>query len=204
MIDLSPARHLLEQRITAPIVSVMVSTGITPNALTVTGFLISVVAGAVIAGEYLILGAGLMLFAGVFDMLDGSLARAKGQTTKFGGILDSTLDRLAEAAILMGLLILYLDKGSTWEPVLIYLTFVSSVSVSYVRARAEGVGLRCEVGIFTRAERVIVLAIGIFITHWVDEFMIVTLSILAALASVTVLQRLIHVQQEAKRESHKE
>lgn len=203
MIDLSPARHLLEERFTAPVISVMVRTGITPNALTVTGFLVSVVAGAVIAGEYLILGAGLMLFAGIFDMLDGSLARAKGQTTKFGGILDSTLDRLAEAAILMGLLILYLDKDSTWEPVLIYLTLVSSVSVSYVRARAEGVGLKCEVGIFTRAERVIVLAIGIFITHWIDEAMIVTLSILAALASVTVLQRLIHVQQEAKKEDYK-
>lgn len=204
MIDLSPARHLLEKRITDPVVSVMVRTGITPNALTVTGFLVSVVAGVVIAGEYLILGAGLMLFAGVFDMLDGSLARAKGQTTKFGGILDSTLDRLAEAAVLLGLLVLYLDKDATWEPVLIYLTFVSSVSVSYVRARAEGAGLKCEVGIFTRSERVIVLAIGIFITHWIDEAMIVTLSILAVLASVTVLQRLIHVYQESKRESHKE
>jgi CDP-diacylglycerol--glycerol-3-phosphate 3-phosphatidyltransferase len=158
------------------------------------GFLVSVAAGAVIAKEYLVLGGGLMLFSGVFDMLDGSLARAKGQSTRFGALLDSTLDRLAEAAVLLGLLIMYLEQDFIWEPVLIYVTFVGSVSVSYVRARAEGLGIKCEVGIFTRVERVIVLALGLIIGQWVGLALLVALCILAALAWVTVLQRLMHVR----------
>ena len=194
MIDLSEVRHIAEQRSTAPIIRVLSRTGLTPNILTVIGFLVSVAAGAVIAKEYLVLGGGLMLFSGIFDMLDGSLARAKGQSTKFGALLDSTLDRLAEAAVLLGLLVMYLDQDSIWEPVLIYVTFVGSVSVSYVRARAGGLGIKCEVGIFTRVERVIVLALGLIIGQWIDLALLIALCVLAALAWVTVLQRLIHVR----------
>jgi len=194
LIDLSEVRHIAEQRSTAPIIRILSRTGLTPNILTVIGFLVSVAAGAVIAKEYLVLGGGLMLFSGVFDMLDGSLARAKGQSTKFGALLDSTLDRLAEAAVLLGLLIMYLDQESIWEPVLIYITFVGSVSVSYVRARAGGLGIKCEVGIFTRVERVIVLALGLIIGQWIEVALLIALCMLATLAWVTVLQRLIHVR----------
>lgn len=202
MINLSQARHIVEERTTVHLVNILSGTRITPNTLTIAGFLVSVAAGVAIAVEYLLLGGGLVIFSGIFDMLDGSLARAKGQNTKFGALLDSTLDRLGEAVVLSGLLFLYLDKDLTLEPILIYITFVTSVSVSYVRARAEGLGLKCEVGIFTRAERVIVLTLGIFLTHWIDEAIVVALSILATLAFVTVLQRLIYVQQQARRESH--
>jgi CDP-diacylglycerol--glycerol-3-phosphate 3-phosphatidyltransferase len=194
---------MIGERSTAHLVSVLARTRLTPNIITVMGFLVSVAAGVVIAREYLLLGGGLVLFSGAFDLLDGSLARAKGQSTKFGALLDSTLDRLGEAVVLLGLLILYLDQNSTWEPILIYITFVTSVSVSYVRARAEGLGLKCEVGIFTRTERVIVLALGIFLTHWIDKAALIALSILATLAFVTVLQRLIYVQQQARSERQK-
>jgi CDP-diacylglycerol--glycerol-3-phosphate 3-phosphatidyltransferase len=197
LIDLSEVRHKAEQYSAAPIVRVLSRTGITPNTLTVIGFLVSVAAGVVIAEEYLLLGGGLMLFSGVFDMLDGSLARAKGQSSKFGALLDSTLDRLAEAAILLGLLVLYLDKNSTWEPVLVYITFVGSVSVSYVRARAEGLNIKCEVGIFTRAERVVVLALGLILGHWIEEALLIALCIIAAFAWITVLQRIIYTRRHS-------
>jgi len=194
---------MAEQYSTAPVVRVLSRTGITPNTITIMGFLVSVAAGAVIAKEFLLLGGGLVLFSGVFDMLDGSLARAKGQSTKFGALLDSTLDRLAEAAVLLGLLIMYSWQPSTWEPwepLIIYITFVGSVLVSYLRARAEGLGMKCEVGIFTRAERVVVLAIGLILGQWIEEALLITLCILAAFSWVTVLQRIIHVRQHSTTE----
>jgi len=203
LIDLSEIRHIAEQYSTAPVVRVLSRTGITPNTITIMGFLVSVAAGAVIAKELLLLGGGLVLFSGVFDMLDGSLARAKGQSTKFGALLDSTLDRLAEAAVLLGLLIMYSWQPSTWEPwepLIIYITFVGSVLVSYLRARAEGLGMKCEVGIFTRAERVVVLAIGLILGQWIEEALLITLCILAAFAWVTVMQRIIHVRQHSTTE----
>jgi len=168
------------------------------------GFLVSMAAGAVVAGEYLLLGGCLVLFSGSFDLLDGSLARAKGQSTRFGALLDSTLDRLGEAVVLGGLLMMYLwqSDSSIWEPTVIYITFVGSVLISYIRARAEGLGMKCETGIFTRAERVIVLAIGLIIGQWIEDAVFVVLCILAAFAWVTVLQRIIYVRQSAREESY--
>lgn len=200
MIDLSEIRHMAEQYSTAPVVRVLSRTGITPNTITIMGFLVSIAAGAVISKEFLLLGGGLVLFSGVFDMLDGSLARAKGQSTKFGALLDSTLDRLAEAAVLLGLLIMYSWQPSTWEPwepLIIYITFVGSVLVSYLRARAEGLGMKCEVGIFTRAERVVVLAIGLILGQWIEEALLIALCILATFAWITVLQRIIYTQKHS-------
>jgi len=154
-------------------------------------------AAAVIAKEYLLLGGLLVLLSSAFDLFDGPLARATGQSTRFGAILDSTFDRLGEAAVLLGLLILYVDQQSFWEPLLIYITFVGSVLVSYVRARAEGLGIKCEVGLFTRAERVIILVLGLILGHWLDRAVLIALCVLATLALVTVIQRLIHVQRQA-------
>ncbi|HJX69816.1 MAG TPA: CDP-alcohol phosphatidyltransferase family protein, partial [Dehalococcoidia bacterium] len=179
---------------TAPLVKVLARTRLTPNTLTFMGFLGGVAAGVVIAKEWLLLGGCLVLFSGAFDLFDGSLARAKGQSTKFGALLDSTLDRLGEAVVLLGLLILYLGQDSTWKPLLIYITFVGSVLVSYVKARAEGLGIKCEVGIFTRAERIIVLALGLILGHWIEGAVLIVLCILATLALVTVLQRLIYIR----------
>ena len=195
MINLSEARHKLAEHITTPIVKMLCKTGVTPNVLTVTGFLVSVAAAAALAKGYFLAGGLLVLFSGVFDLLDGPLARARGQTTQFGAMLDSSLDRLSEAAVFLGLLIHYANQGSTWEILLPYIAFVGSVMVSYIRARSEGLGIKCEVGVFTRAERVIVLAAGLIISHWISHAVPVTLGILATLAFVTVIQRLFHTQQ---------
>jgi phosphatidylglycerophosphate synthase len=195
---LSQMRHVAAERSTASLARILSRTRLTPNTLTLTGLLVSLAAAGVIAKGYLFLGGVLLLLSGAFDLLDGPLARAKGQSTKFGAILDSTADRLGEAAVLFGLLILYVDRHSTWEPLLIYITLVSSVLVSYLRARAEGMGIKCEVGIFTRAERVIVLALGLMVGQWKDDAVLIVLCILAALAWVTVMQRLIYLKQKAR------
>ena len=163
--------------------------------LTGLGFFLSLGAAAVIALGHLFLGGFLVLVSGVFDLFDGALARAKGQTTKLGAILDSTTDRLSEAALLFGLLILYTGQQSNTEIMLIYVAFVGSVLVSYVRARAEGLGLDCSVGLFTRAERIIVLALGLLLNQ-----VLIALWIVVVLTFVTVAQRLFHIWQQTKKE----
>jgi len=201
VINLSEIRHKLAERFTTPLAKILAKTGVTPNELTIFGFLVSVGAAVTLAKGYFLAGGLLVIFAGAFDLLDGPLARAKGQSTKFGAMLDSTLDRLSEAAVFLGIVIYYANHNSTWETSLPYITFVGSVMVSYLRARAEGLGLRCEVGVFTRAERVIVLAVGLIIGQWVEDAVLITLGILAALAFLTVVQRLIHVRQLTKKQS---
>ena len=191
-------RHRLAHRLTAPTAKILSRTGVTPNTLTVMGFLVSVAAGVLIAKEYFMVGGLVVLFAGAFDLLDGPVARATGKTTKFGGFLDSTLDRLSEAAVLAGILAYYAFNRGTWESLLAFGCFVGSVMVSYLRARAEGLGIRCEVGIFTRAERVIVMSIGLIVGQWVDLAIPVMLGIITGLAFVTVVQRLFHVQRTEK------
>jgi CDP-diacylglycerol--glycerol-3-phosphate 3-phosphatidyltransferase len=197
--DLAEMRHRLAERFTTPAARILSKTGVTPNMLTVMGFLVSIAAAVLIAKEYFLAGGLVVLFAGAFDLLDGPLARATGKTTRFGAFLDSTLDRLSEAAVLAGVLAYYtfFEKG-TWEPLLAYGCFVGSVMVSYLRARAEGLGVKCEVGIFTRVERVVVMSIGLIVGQWIDLAIPVMLGIITALAFVTVIQRLIHVQRIEK------
>jgi CDP-diacylglycerol--glycerol-3-phosphate 3-phosphatidyltransferase len=198
LIDLAKTRHKLAERFTTPAARILSKTRVTPNMLTVMGFLVSIAAAVLIAKEYFLAGGLVVLFAGAFDLLDGPVARVTGRTTKFGGFLDSTLDRLSEAAVLAGILAYYAYNEGTWESMLAYATFVGSVMVSYLRARAEGLGVKCEVGIFTRAERVVVMSIGLIVGQWIDPAIPVMLGIITALAFVTVIQRLIHVRRLEK------
>ncbi len=198
MSDPADWRHKLADRFTTPTARVLSKTGVTPNTLTVMGFLVSVAAGVLIARGYFLAGGLVVLFAGAFDLMDGPVARVTGKTSRFGGFLDSTLDRLSEAAVLAGILAYYAYNEGTWESLLAYGCFVGSVMVSYLRARAEGLGVKCEVGIFTRVERVIVMSIGLMVGQWVDLAIPVMMGIITALAFVTVVQRLIHVQRTEK------
>jgi len=191
--NLIDIRRNLAYRITNPIVGILSKSGITPNALTLINLALNIVAAYVIATNHLVLGGVLVLVAGLFDLLDGALARFTKQTTKFGAILDSTVDRISEAAILCGLLILYLGRGGRLEIVLIFAVLIGSFLVSYVRARAEGLGWQCQVGLFTRAERVIVLAIGLLINQ-----IFIALCVLVAFAFITVVQRLVYLWKQGK------
>ena len=197
--DLAGARHLLAKYLTTPIVSVLSRTRVTPNSLTIVGFLVSAGAAAAIAKGFLLLGGLLVLFAGAFDLLDGPLARKKGQVTRFGAILDSSLDRLSEAVVLLGVLVYFLIGDHNWGPPLAYAALTGSFMVSYMRARAEGLGIACEVGLFTRAERVVVLAVSLIIGQWIELAVLVSLGILTALCFITFIQRLVHVRQVTRK-----
>ncbi len=198
MSDLPDLRHRLAERFTTPVAKALSKTGVTPNTLTVVGFLVSIAAAVLVAREFFLAAGLVVLLSGAFDLLDGPLARATGKATRFGAFLDSTLDRLSEAAVIAGILAYYAYHGGTWESILAYATFTGSVMVSYLRARAEGLGVKCEVGIFTRAERVIVMSIGLMIGQWINMAIPVMLGIITALAFVTVIQRLVHVQRTEK------
>jgi len=167
---------------------------IKPNTLTWLGLAINIIAAAVIATNHLLAGGLLVLLAGLFDILDGALARSTKQSTRFGALLDSTFDRLSEAVLLLGILALYLESGNTIEITVIFLALIASFLTSYVRARAEGLGLECHGGLFTRTERVIILALGLLFNQ-----ILIALLILVVLALVTVGQRLVYSRQETAR-----
>jgi len=189
MPNLVEIRANLAVRITNPMMGILSKSGIKPDALTFTGLVVNIGAAYVIATGHFLLGGVLVLVAGLFDLLDGALARFVKQTRKFGAILDSTIDRISEAAIFCGLLVWYMLEGSTLEVVLIFAVLIGSFLVSYVRARAEGLGLECKIGLFTRAERVIVLAVGLMVNQ-----IVIALLILAVFVYITVVQRLVHLR----------
>ena len=192
--NLQDIRRNLAYRITSPIVRILSKSGITPNTLTLTNLALNIVAAYVISTGHFLLGGMLILGSGLFDLLDGALARFSKQTTKFGAVLDSTVDRISEAATLCGLLIWYVPQESaTLEVVLVLVVLIGSFLVSYIRARAEGLDWQCQVGLFTRAERVIVLAIGLLVNQ-----VFIALCILAVFVFITVVQRLVYLWKQEK------
>jgi len=185
--NLAELRANLALRITNPVIGILSKSGIKPDALTFTGLAINIGAAYVIATGHFPLGGILILVAGLFDLLDGALARFAKKTTKFGAILDSAVDRISEAAIFCGLLVWYMPGRS--EILLIFAVLIGSFLVSYIRARAEGLGLECKGGLFTRAERVIVLAVGLLVNQ-----VIIALWILVVFVYITVVQRLVYLR----------
>lgn len=168
--------------------------GLTPNALTIIGSLLTASVGLLIAqGWFLAAGLCLWLFSAT-DTLDGALARATGRVSVFGAFLDSVCDRYAEAAVFFGLVWWYQSVGDALGVGLAYVALVGSLMVSYARARAEGVGLQAaEVGWFQRPERIIALGIGLLVAPVAPAALLAVLAVLAVLTTVTVLQRVVHV-----------
>jgi CDP-diacylglycerol--glycerol-3-phosphate 3-phosphatidyltransferase len=168
--------------------------GLSPNALTIIGSLLTASVGLLIAqGWFLAAGLCLWLFSAT-DTLDGALARATGRVSVFGAFLDSVCDRYAEAAVFFGLVWWYQSVGDAFGVALAYVALVGSLMVSYARARAEGVGLQAaEVGWFQRPERIIALGVGLVIAPFVPVALKLVLAGLVVLTTVTVLQRVLHV-----------
>jgi CDP-diacylglycerol--glycerol-3-phosphate 3-phosphatidyltransferase len=196
-LKLSEARYSLAGYITEPLVRLLAKTPITPSALTWIGFVLAVVAAALVVIGQLLAAGIVMLVGGLFDMLDGALARYKKQTSRFGAFLDSTLDRLSEVVVLLGILVLEAEEQSLIGVLLVGLALIGSLLVSYIRARAEALGLDCQVGLFTRPERVIVLALGLLLGH-IDYALIVALAIIVFFSFFTVGQRLFYVWRAIK------
>lgn len=191
-----------------PIIKGMIKMGITPNFITTTGFVLNVVATAMFiyaaslpeADNYCMIGwaGGVILFAGLFDMMDGRLARMGGMSSTFGALWDSTLDRYSELCTLFGICYLLLTTGWEWAGIVTFVAMVGSVMVSYVRARAEGLDIECKVGLMQRPERVVVTAVGAIFcgvtgNMWV---LIVPMIIIAVLANITAFWRVMHCYRE--------
>jgi len=190
--------HRLKQ-LAYPPARAVAKTGISPNSLTIAGFLINIGIAYLLATGHFLLGGSLVLVAGAFDLLDGALARTTGKTTKFGALLDSTLDRYSEAVLLFGLVVYYVRDDATTELLLIFAAIVGSMLVSYVRARAEGLGLDAEVGWARRTVRVCTLAVGLMINQ-----VTIALWILAVLTNLTAGQRLFYAWQKTKKRASNE
>jgi CDP-diacylglycerol---glycerol-3-phosphate 3-phosphatidyltransferase len=172
----------------------LVQFGITPNSITIAGFLLNVLTAAVIASGRLSTGGALLLFSAAFDMLDGAMARVTDQHSRFGAFLDSVLDRYSESAILLGLLYVEAKLDHIGTAVLVYAVAVGSLMISYARARAEGLGLDAKVGIAPRPERVLILGAGlVFPGPATGKTVVVALWILAVITHFTAVQRLVHV-----------
>ncbi len=195
-------RRAIAAHITQPVVALLAKTSITPNTVTWIGFLLILGAASLVGLGYPFAAGWVVLISGFFDIIDGALARRTNRVSRFGGILDSTLDRLSEAIILIGIMVYFLfHSGSDlvpWIVILIGIAMIFSFMVSYIRSRAEAAGIDCQVGIFTRTERVIILALGLLITF--NLAIIIALIIIALLSIVTVIQRLAYVYQQTRKE----
>jgi CDP-diacylglycerol--glycerol-3-phosphate 3-phosphatidyltransferase len=193
------------RELTIRVIRPLARLGITPNMLTCLGLILSGITAVVLAQGLLFVGGWLVLFAGIFDMFDGAMARVQNAATTFGAFLDSTLDRYSESIILFGLLYYALQhpglqdrlwpvaNEQSWMITFAFIAVVGSLMVSYTKARAEGLGLECKTGLLARPERVVLLAIGL-LTHtgiW-------ALALLAVLSNVTAVERIIVVWRAAK------
>ena len=165
-----------------------------PNTITIQGFVLNVGAAIILAFGHLTWGGAVLLLTSAVDGLDGALARVSGKMTRFGAFLDSTLDRISEGALFLGLVAWLLSQQRPVDVYLVFVTLLGSVMVSYIRARAEGVGYACKVGALSRLERVLVLGVGLML-GWVQ----LTLGLLAALTWFTVVQRMVYVYRESRR-----
>ncbi len=191
MSKLEQARRAIAAGFTQPVVRLLAGTSLTPNTVTWLGFLITVGAAALIVTGHIFAAGFVVLVAGLCDMLDGALARLTGRVARFGAILDSTLDRLSEAVVLLGLLWVYLRGGQVGAGLLVGFALLGSLLVSYLRARMEGVGIEGRVGLFTRPERVVVLVLGLLLSG-LDYALITALAVITFFSYFTAVQRLVY------------
>ena len=168
---------------------------VTPNEITIAGTVLNMAAAALVIADHLIYAGIVFLAAGCFDMLDGALARLAQKVTTFGAFLDSTLDRVSEGVILAAIAYLLAVQGRSVEVALVVLALLGSVLVSYTRARAESLGVECKVGLMSRPERVILVALGLFF-----NVLPYVIYIMLALTVFTVVQRVVHTYRQLSKQ----
>jgi CDP-diacylglycerol--glycerol-3-phosphate 3-phosphatidyltransferase len=190
-------------RIIDPMVRWMVARGIHPNLVTTFGFVCVVGAGYLYHLDHVRWAGALVLVGGIWDIFDGQVARASGMASKFGSFYDSTLDRISEIVVYMGLLSLYNNYGAALADVwMIYVIFAAmggSLMVSYTRARAEGLGVDCTVGLMQRPERVVLLGVGslFFGLDFNGAVLKSVIILVAVLTNMTAIQRIVWVWRNA-------
>lgn len=201
-----------------PFIDLLIKMGLTPNSITATGFVGNLIAMwlfieaaqrmaggadyALSAFDLIGWGGGIILFAGLFDMMDGRLARRGNMSSTFGALWDSTLDRYSELVTLFGICLIFLEAGSDWFTmgIVTFLAMVGSIMVSYVRARAEGLQIECKVGLMQRPERVVITAITAIISGCTQNlwWMAGGMIIIAILANITAFWRIWHCYKALK------
>ena len=188
-----PALKRFIRGLADPLARAMVTLGISANALTLGGFLLNCLAGVVAAIGLLPLAGALYLLFGSLDFLDGAVARLTGSAGPFGAFFDSVLDRGSEAAVLVGLSYWYAANQQPLLAALCAVALSGSFLVSYARARAEGLGLDCEVGWLQRPERIVLTGIGLLLADVHPLVLPIALGLLALVTSITTCQRIRHV-----------
>ncbi len=191
-------------RIIDPLTDWLVRRRVHPNFLTTVGFFVTM-SSALFFHQHHVRDAGfLILLGGFFDILDGRVARLSGLGSKFGAFFDSTLDRISEITVFIGILSLYNDQRQTLQDVgmiyLIYLAMAGSLMVSYTRGRAEALGLDCRVGLMPRAERVMLIGLSslVFGLMWDGLVLKAVMFLLAVLTNLTAFQRIYWVWKHAR------
>jgi CDP-diacylglycerol--glycerol-3-phosphate 3-phosphatidyltransferase len=189
------------RRIASRSIAGLERTSVTPDALTISGVALCIAGAVVVYFEYVsewlfILGAALFVVGSILDILDGALARRSGKGTPFGAFLDSTVDRIGEAFMIAAIGLVLMRDGSTWGLALAFAAMAGSFLVSYTRARAEVLGLKGDVGLGSRAERVVVITAGLVLAPigalpW-------AMAILTATAWITVVQRVLSVRAQIR------
>jgi len=182
-----------------PVGSFVGRSGVTPNQITILGVGVQAVASYLIVIDRLVAAGFVLIAAALLDTVDGAVAKARGLTTKFGAFLDSTMDRLSDALVFLPIAWLYLAEptagraGQQWVAALALVTLVLSFLVSYAKARAEGLGYDCNVGLIERAERLIVMILALVFNALLPSALVV----LAVASLVTLAQRIAHVYKQA-------
>jgi CDP-diacylglycerol--glycerol-3-phosphate 3-phosphatidyltransferase len=178
----------------------LIESRLTPNAISMTGLALNVVAAALVWQRLYLLGGVAFVVGSVMDTLDGRYSRMSGKGTPFGAFLDSTLDRIEEGIVLTAVAADFAREGRAGAAAAVVVAVLASLMVSYTRARAEALGVECKVGIATRAVRVVILSIGLIFARGASlgDFSLLApaVYVLAALSVVTVAQRILHVKRE--------
>ncbi len=178
----------------------LIESRLTPNAISITGLVLCVIAAVLIWQDFWVLGGLAYTVGSICDTLDGRYSRMSGKGSPFGAFLDSTLDRIEEGIVLMAVAAQFAERGDELSVAAAVLAVLASIMVSYTRARAEALGVECKVGIADRAVRVVILAVGLILAggELLDgvDLAAASVYVLAALSVITVLQRIWHVRSE--------
>jgi CDP-diacylglycerol--glycerol-3-phosphate 3-phosphatidyltransferase len=174
----------------------LIESRLTPNAISVTGLILNLVAAVLVWQEMYILGGIAFIVGSVCDTLDGRYSRMSGKGSQFGAFLDSTLDRIEEGIVLTAVAAVFAAHDDQVAAAATVVAVLASLMVSYTRARAEALGVECKVGIASRAVRVVILSIGILFAD--VGLLAPSVYVLAALGTITVLQRILHVRSELR------
>jgi CDP-diacylglycerol---glycerol-3-phosphate 3-phosphatidyltransferase len=175
----------------------LIESRLTPNAISLTGLALCVVAAVLVWKEYFFLGGVAFIIGSVCDTLDGRYSRMSGKGTAFGAFLDSTLDRIEEGVVLAAVAYHFSSEGDDVAVAAVVVAVLASLMVSYTRARAEALGVECKVGIADRAVRVVILSAGLVFAGL--DLLAPAVYVLAGLSTITVFQRIWHVRKELTR-----